>query len=238
MKRLVAVVSHARPGNVQLMEKHGLPDDTEWYVKSGEGHEYRMYGAKRVREVALSDSVTDQREAVLRTAWYEGYEEVVMIDDDLRRLKLLDMKTGEKKVILIPEAISILSAACDEYKVNYAGVGPTDNAYFVKKEVHLDKYVRSALIVVRPSTPPIWYDTEFRVKEDYDFSAQHLAAQGAIARVDTLLASFQYKTNRGGCQLYRNDDVEQEAIARLLHKWPGKIKRNSRRENEVLMRWR
>lgn len=232
------VVSSGRPMNVGKMQTRGLPKNTTWAVKAHEEAEYRTCGATKVLAVEDSTSVTDQRQAVLSYAYDHSFEYVAMIDDDLQRLKVLDIPTGNKHPCAVAVALDYLQRICRSFHVNYAGVGPTDNAYFVKKFIHLDKYVRSAFIVIRMTDPPIMYDTEFRVKEDYDYSAQQLEAFGRIGRVDSLLASFSYKTNRGGCQDYRCSEVEQEAIARLHHKWGSRITTNTRRQDEVFLRWK
>lgn len=235
-KQLVTVVSHLRSENVERMWALGLPTDALWFVRHGERVRYGQAGVKTVGVDGLS--VTDSRQAVLQYAWHHKFDSVVMLDDDLRKLQHFDPAKGVKEPIDIPDALRYMNKVMWENNLTYVGVGPTDNAYFVKKPVHFDKYVRSAFVVVKRTDPAIWYDPRFKVKEDYDFSAQHLERFGRIGRVDAILASFSYKTNGGGCQEYRTREVEQQAIALLLEKWPNAVRLNSRRQDEVLFKWR
>jgi predicted dienelactone hydrolase len=88
------------------------------------------------------------------------------------------------------------------------------------------------MFYAEPSAPR--FDTELKLKEDYDYTAQHIALHGVVARCDFIFASFKHRTNAGGAVAYRTPEVEQESIKRLQDKWGDAIRLNPRRENEIL----
>ena len=81
------------------------------------------------------------------------------------------------------------------------------------------------------------FDKSMRLKEDYDYTLQHLAANGRVARLDWILPEYQHYTNEGGAVAYRSPDEEQKAIAHLKEKWGPVIADNPKRPNEILLKW-
>ena len=75
------------------------------------------------------------------------------------------------------------------------------------------------------------------LKEDYDYTCQHLARYGLVARCDLILAEFAHRSNAGGAVAYRTGERERDMIRHLMKKWPGKFRMNPKRANEVIMRW-
>ena len=82
------------------------------------------------------------------------------------------------------------------------------------------------------------FDERMTLKEDYDFTAQHLAKHGAVARSNRVWVTALHYKNEGGAVADRNDEKEQFNIALLKYKWPGAIaKHPTRGENEVFFAW-
>jgi hypothetical protein len=224
----VTVISAGRPGSVPRMEAFAAGLDPRWYVPAEEMGEYSRAGA---RHVASSRDMNDARNRALDDAagaWN------VQLSDDLHRLQLMT-PVGKRPVSLLA-ALGQLVSMCVRYGAHLGGAAPTDNAYFAKKRLSFDKFIVGDLLVM-DSACPERFDPLAALKSDYDFTLQHLAAYGRVVRWDYLLASFDHKTNRGGCPAYRTEAIEQAAIAHLKAKWPGCIVDNARRANEVLLRW-
>lgn len=228
----VAVVSSGRPGNVPAMEAHLAGLGPTWYVGTDEAGDYRYAGADRVVEAG---GLIDARNAALDAA---GRLPCVQLSDDLRRMGWATGTTRDSVAPLtVAAAVDRLLAAMAEHGAQLAGAAPTDNPYFAKPRVHTSAFIVGDFIVVAASCP-LRFDPALRLKEDYDYTLQHLAAVGRVARLDQLLATFVHRTNRGGAVAYRTPDAEQQAIEYLQAKWPACIRPNPRRPNEVLMRWR
>lgn len=224
----VSVISAGRPAAVARMTEmaEGMP--LRWYVPGHEVGEYRLAGAEAV--VATS-GLCQARNAALddaRPAW------CVQLSDDLRRLNVVT-PLGQRPIRLV-QAISALVSLARRHDARLAGAAPTDNPYFTHRRVSLDKFIVGDLMAVAGDAEPR-FDTALLLKEDYDFTLQHLARYGTVLRWEHLLASFDHKTNRGGAVAYRTHSLEQTAIGRLKAKWPGCIMDNPRRPDEVLLRW-
>jgi hypothetical protein len=58
---------------------------------------------------------------------------------------------------------------------------------------------------------------------------------GSIARCNAVLATFAHRTNKGGACDYRTSELEQTTIKQLKDKWPGMLKDNPKRKDEILL---
>ena len=77
------------------------------------------------------------------------------------------------------------------------------------------------------------------LKEDYDFTAQHLHTYKKVCRVNRLLIWAEHWDNAGGAVTVRNKTTEKRNIKRLRLKWPGVFGNSGRGGGgvEVGMRW-
>lgn len=230
----VAVISSGRPMNVPAIEQRLTGLNPTWYVGELEGGEYRQCGAQRVVEAG---GLIHARNWALDDAFEQG-QTCVQLSDDLKALKRTD---GEHQVeVDLPNALEDLEGLMleDQHQPKLLGLAPTANAFFFnpKKPLHHNAFVVGDFLMVQPSEPR--FDPNLRLKEDYDFTAQHLERYGCALRVGYYLATFAHRTNRGGAVGYRTEELEQEAIAYLKTKWPDVITENKRRANEVLFKWK
>jgi hypothetical protein len=233
----VCVVSSERPGNVPAMEENLGGLSPTWYVPMGQGGDYLYAGATGVREVKWPDStypLVAQRNAALEDSFGEGHP-CVFLDDDLRAVKLAEPGESNTKVeVTVAEAIGMAIAELEARGLKLAGAAPTDNAYFCRRAITLNGFVRDGFTVHLPHDHR--YDEALPLKLDYDMTLQHLHAYGAAVRIDTLLMTFQQRAKKGGCS-YRSPELEEQCIDHLLAKWPGSIKRHAKRDHEVTIVW-
>jgi hypothetical protein len=196
--------------------------------------DYRLAGATDVRPTG---SLMDSRNWALEDAFCQGAD-CLQLSDDLKTLRFTEGKDNKKRTNLsIAQAVHIMAMSMREKDVYLAGVAPTDNAFFYNQPFSSNLFIVGDMMLVRSASTPR-FDTAMTLKEDYDFTCQHIAKYGAVVRCNQILASFQHRTNRGGAVAYRSEIREQENIAYLKRKWPGKIVDNPRRPNEVLMKWK
>lgn len=198
-----------------------------WYVPDDEIATYQAAGAERV---VAGGGLVEARNLALDHAFADGLP-CVQLSDDLKRTSRL-AADGSAERIPLEEAIDILVGSLGSIRL--AGVAPTDNPFFAKNRINPSAFIVGDLFAAAPSDPR--FDPALKLKEDYDYTCQHMQAYGAVARHDYLLASFKHRTNPGGAVAYRTSDLEQEAIAILMAKWPGLVVKNSKRANEVLLR--
>lgn len=227
----VAVVSSGRPANVQAMQE--LVGDATWYVKAtGEVGAYADQGAPSVYG---SGGLCESRNMALAHAWKHGLP-CVQLSDDLKKLRV----TGgvDKTVPLaFPRAVAELLGTMSCVGARLGGCAPTDNAFFFNPErpFSTDRFIVGDFVVIEPCS--ILFDEQLRLKEDYDYTLQHLQRFGKVARRNDILATFAHRSNPGGAVTYRSPAVEQEAIRYLQAKWPGCLRPNPKRPNEVLLSW-
>eukprot|EP00940_MAST-03C_sp_MAST-3C-sp2_P001969 g1969.t1 len=101
-----------------------------------------------------------------------------------------------------------------------------------------DLFIVGDFLVIDPFSMPR-FDEEMTLKEDYDFTAQHLSTYGVVMRSNRVFVKARHYKNAGGAVAVRNDETEQRNISILKRKWPGVFRDHKRRgANEVRMDWR
>lgn len=242
----VYVISAGRPEAVARLAPQLATVDAPvvWVVPTSDVNAYAQAGA-----VILEDpgSLVGARNAALDEAFARGLA-CVQLSDDLKRIKALITcddpgcepcteeamrcapKNGE---LTLAATLAELNWALDSTGLKLAGCSPTDNLYFARAGVSTRKFIVGDLIMVRPTE--LRFDERLRLKEDYDFTLQHWATYGGAARCDYIAPSFAHYTNAGGAVEHRTAELEQETIAYLKAKWPGMIRDNPRRANEILL---
>ena len=229
MEALVAIISARRPNSVEKMSK--FAPNVRWYVAEGETEAYKSAGAVDVVEAG---GLIAARNQAIEDAFAKG-KASVQLSDDLTKLQRANPdKTASD--ITLQEVINEMGKFCTGLSVKLAGAAPVPNMFYFdpEKPFKTHHFIVGDLIYIEPSTPR--FDSSLKLKEDYDFTAQHIQEYGGVARLDFIHAHFKHRTNAGGAVSYRTPEVEQEAILRLQEKWGDAIRPNSRRENEILFR--
>lgn len=234
-----AVISARRPDNVgDLSERFG---PLTWYVPEDEVPYYEQFGAPNIQPVPLVDgkpnNLCESRNAALDDAHERGLP-CLMTEDDFQRVRVKDFDSDDDNSTLdaTPEwASDYLLRALDATPYKFAGVQPTDNPFFSTKPVGLRNYIIGSLIAVEPT--PLRFDEGLMLKEDYDYTCQHIEEYGGALRVGALLPTVRHYDNPGGAVDVRTTRLEQETIAQLMEKWPEAIHEHPSRENEVVLRW-
>lgn len=236
MNIVYAVLSKGRPQNVEKMALHldGIP--ALWFVPEGEGGDYYDRGAM-VAE--CPPGVVPAANLALDRAFAKDSALCIM-SDDLKKIKRLRPGTegmgrdgGKADVIGVREAALSLDNALEEYGMKLAGGMPTGNVGWMKHRVNTRAFIVFDFIVVRPTH--LRFDPNLRTKVDYDFTLQNWQAHGGAVRAEYIAAEVEHYTNDGGVVSIRTDEMEQETIAYLKEKWPGMLRDNPRRKNEVLL---
>lgn len=156
----------------------------------------------------------------------------VQISDDLSSIHIVSGSRRGRKISLL-EAISVLQSTSEKTTANLIGIPPTHNPLFAHPQYVANKFIIGDAFLVKPSKPR--FDTNLRLKEDYDFTAQHIRDKGTV-RVQTMVWSFQHYSNAGGAVEYRNDEEEKKSIKYLMNKWPGQFRLNPKRVNEIIIK--
>jgi len=198
-------------------------------VRNGEKQLYEKHGCKNVFETG---KLIESRNKALDMAFARN-EICVQLSDDLKRVTL-NKNFGEKKEIDLDYAIKELATLF--YKVDNVylmGVPPTSNHFFAKAKVSKNTFCIGDMLFVKPTE--LRFDTQLTLKEDYDYTLQHLDKYGSCFRYQKYLFEFEHYKNKGGAVDYRNEAEEQKNIFILRAKWGDKIRMNPKRKNEILI---
>jgi hypothetical protein len=78
---------------------------------------------------------------------------------------------------------------------------------------------------------PIRFDERLKVKEDYDYSMQHIYKYGGALRFNKFGINVIHLTNKGGCVDYRTKDTELDAYEILRKKYGENVVRKQNNHN-------
>jgi hypothetical protein len=227
----ITCISHNRAEGLQnFFEIVGTADVT-FFVKDQEDYDnYIKAGAK---EVIISGGLMHSRNAALEHCFAEGKICIQLSDDIVKcTLNVFDGKRTHQQVTVLSAIEDVIADfAASPYK--FAGFPPTDNPFFALKEKEYNKFIVGDFIIVKPN--PLRFDENMRLKEDYDYTLQHIKEYKGCVRYGKYLNTFKHYSNKGGAVAYRTSDLEQDTINYLINKWGECIVKNTKRENEILL---
>jgi hypothetical protein len=227
-----AIVSRRRPDNVPKMIEITGVNTIYWYVSRGDLDDYKNAGARLVR---VTGGLVESRNAAIEDAYLTG-RTCVMLDDDLKKIEMI---TGAGKTeITFANMIDEMKNVLDSSGLYLAGISPTNNTFYFdpKKPLSLKHFIIASCIMIKPSEPKLLFDPQFKTKEDYDYTLQHIKTFGGVVRLNYIMPTFGHYTNKGGVVDYRTTELEQQSIRKLKKKWGSIIADNPRRPNEVLIK--
>tara|TARA_R110000782_G_scaffold134280_2_gene226664 strand:- start:2359 stop:3099 length:741 start_codon:yes stop_codon:yes gene_type:complete len=230
MDYIITCISHRRPDNIKkVFETTGTNEIVFVVNDSKDQIQYKALGAKYV---ITGGSLVGNRNAALDYCFKKN-KICVQIDDDLQSVSLNDF-TGKrtKKYTNVITAVNDILYNFIYSDFNFAGAAPTENPFFATKESQENILITAPFTLTKPN--PIRFDEKLLLKEDYDYTLQHIK-QGGCIRYHKYLFNFKRYGNLGGAVSYRTNLLEQETIAYLLSKWKDCIKLNPKRENEILL---
>jgi hypothetical protein len=227
---ILTCISHRRPQNIKKIYETSGTDNIVFFVNDQiDVDDYKVNGAEKIYK---GGNLIGNRNAALDYCFNKN-KICVQIDDDLQTISINDF-TGKrtKKYVTVVQAIKGLLPQFINSKYNYAGAPPTANPFFATKVYQENILITAPFTITKPN--PIRFDTRLKLKEDYDYTLQHIQNTGCI-RYHKYLFDFKRYGNKGGVVSYRTDKLEQKAINYLQGKWGECIKLNPKRQNEILL---
>lgn len=228
----IGIISHNRAANVSDMQRFA-PLAT-WYVKDeADAAAYRVAGAEHI---SVSGGLIASRNRALEDAFARGLW-CLQLSDDLRRMQFV---AARRKVVDIDleQSIAMIREAMARTGAYLGGVAATSSRVFAKPEkpVSTAAFILGDFMLVKST--PLRFDVNLRLKEDYDYTAQHLKNYGRVARCNLLLMTFLHHDNPGGVVDNRTDALEDETIAYLKQKWGRVIVDHPRRPHQIILKVR
>jgi len=169
---------------------------------------------------------------------YYGYgERIVFMCDDVQEIqKLQDGVLVEVKGPELAEFIETAFNQADKFGTKLWGVYPIPNSFYMSNTLSPNTFIIGTFCGVVISD--IRCDKEMPLKEDYDFTIKHILAHKKVLRYNNYCVRAKHYTNKGGAVDYRNDETEGKAIHRLIELYPGIVRPNPRRPNEILLNFK
>lgn len=178
--------------------------------------------------------ITATRNWILDWAQERDESQVVMIDDDLRAagwVKLHAHNAEHQKLSwqeMVAEWERLFEVAEDTgYRIwGLATDGATRSIYPYAPFVWRT-YVTASCMGIRNDTG-IRFDESFPVKEDYELTLRCIKEDGGVVGCRYMYWQNKHWEDEGGCKAYRTQEMEDEAIRRLMEMYPGIIRRVTR----------
>lgn len=198
-------------------------------VKNGEKVLYENNGCKNVFETG---TLMQSRNAALEMAFAEN-KICVQLSDDLKKVTT-NKNFGLKKQIDLDFAIQeLINVFIKVNGVYLMGIPPTANDFFAKNIISKNTFCLGDMLFIKPNG--LRFDTSLTLKEDYDYTLQHLEKYKNCFRYQKYLFEFEHYKNKGGAVDYRTEKEEQKNIMILKSKWGDKVRLNPKRKNEILI---
>lgn len=239
--------------NVEGQIKKGGATST-WYVDRESKKQYQSLGLKTV----VGGKLIPARNKALKAA-RRMKKACVQISDDImhwdyrctkegKRPVKRDMFRGNRtakrathlRVSPVAAARFLLAKLRAHPTAQLAGVFPCSNTGQAcgGPRTTFESFILGDFFVVNRSTCK--FETQMSLKEDYDFTCEHLARHGAVIRCNRMFIDAVHETNVGGACTVRDAQGrrERQNIKVLQRKWPGVFYTNKRRgDGQVVMRW-
>ena len=231
MNYIITCISHKRHKNVEsFLEKVGTTN-VVFFVKDKTDKE--LYLENGAKEVIISGSLMQSRNASLNYCFSKN-KTCIQLSDDLEKIMVNDF-TGKRthQYVCVIDVLDNILYHFNNSEYMFAGFPPTNNPFFALKEIELNKFIVGDFIIIKPNE--LRFDENLRLKEDYDYTLQHIKHYKGCIRYGGYLNSFKHYSNKGGAVDYRCDSLEQETINYLINKWGECIKLNKKRQNEILL---
>lgn len=229
MKIVIAVPSYKRP-KVETLAY--LPSARIYVAES----EYEAY--KKENPDADIVAVEDKYQGNLcrirnRILDLEKGNVVCIIDDDLQKIGYWENKEeiilqGEDEVYAFLYKYTVMAMDLGARLWGVA-VNKDKQVYQEQRPFSTVAYIGGPFMV--HIDPELRFDERFPLKEDYDFSLQHLNMYRKVLRVNKYHYHVRQVEQAGGVADYRTLAAEQEQLKALQKKWGSHIVREDRLES-------
>lgn len=166
------------------------------------------------------------------TKYYPVGTHIVSFDDDVSALWQLE---GGKLVPLVglKQVIQRGFALCKRFGYHMWGIYPTKNAGWMSPEPstnlkfligHMYGSINRKIVLHAP------------LKHDYELSLENAVRDGGVIRLNDVVATTKMgKTGGIGKTVEERQSTYKKVIDYLLKKYPGLVRKNPRREGEILL---
>lgn len=230
--------SYKRP-YVETLEY--LPFCKVW-VDEGEYQAYKEANPEDAQIISVPKGIQGNlcriRNYILDTEFDNGFDVVVIIDDDLKgmyRHTAAGHYGYEKKKIETDQFMDFLqhfSLLCDEFGYKFWGVNCNMDAMGYR---HYTPFSTTSYIggpFQAHLKNELRYDESLPLKEDYDMTLQHMNKYRGALRANMYFYNCKQSEQAGGCATYRNYEREKQQFFALQKKWGERIVKQDKRSKK------
>jgi len=203
-----------------------LPNCKVW-VDGSEFDIYKESNPPGSLVVACSEGVQGNvcrvRNHILDVEFGNGYDVVVIIDDDMKEMGYWE-GLEKHRVENFERFIIRYSVLAQDWGVNLWGVNVNDDKIVYREYTPFSttSYVGSPFQAF-VGDGGLRYDERLPLKEDYDMTLQQVMKFGKVLRVNKYYYDVKQSQQTGGCATYRNLRREKEQFDLLVKKWGSEI---------------
>jgi hypothetical protein len=234
----IVIPTYGRPDLVQektlaLLHSYKIPKQqiTLFVANKKEYESYKKVSEKLYGSIVIGvPGIVNQRNFISR--YYPVGTHIVSFDDDISALWEL---RGTKLVPLesLTQTIRRGFALCKKFGYHLWGIYPTKNALWMCSEPSTNlKFLIGHMHGFINRKIPL----HVAMKEDYEFSLENAVRDGGVIRLNDIAATTKMGAPGGlGMTVVERKEVYSKAIDFLLNKYPGLVRKNPRREGEILL---
>jgi len=235
---LIAVPSKGRAGLTTTNKI--LPNLCTFFIPESEYHQYKDLVKNIVCVPKEVRGITDTRNWILENSddkW------VVFLDDDAKNVgynKLEERKTKKIEIreegFWAEEFLKFFDMTEQlGYKIWGTRTESSPRGTYPYKPFLTRSYVTASCMGIINDGEYL-FDTEFKVKEDYEICLRHIKDKGGILAIRYLHWENEHWVTEGGCKDYRTIDLEKDAIKKLIKLYPNMIASAKRKANEFTIK--
>tara|TARA_R100001594_G_scaffold73796_3_gene108379 strand:+ start:1962 stop:2678 length:717 start_codon:yes stop_codon:yes gene_type:complete len=232
MKYKVYIPSKGRAGKVT---SHHLFLDSHIVCPKDEVKEYKKHHKKVIGVPSEVRGITATRNWILE---YNKDDWHMQVDDDARSFHKYEETelvkfTDPERIDRILETMFLMT---DEIGYKVWGLAMASDYKFYRPFAPFSTQGIVVANLIGIINNPLRFDERLRVKEDYDYSMQHIYKYGGVLRSHKYGIDVIHLTNEGGCVGYRTKDVELNAYETLLKKYGSRVVKFQNNKNFVKMK--
>ena len=227
----IGVVSYKRPHNVKKLHEVLGTDQVTWYVRPEEEKLYQDQGA--ITKSVVYKTLGDKRNKVLQDG---KNQDTIFMDDDIDRFRYAIDKKRELPATFKSVVEEMKYRLNETPNVKLCGVNSIARPFFFDplRPISLTNFCVGTICLVKKGST-ILHDIQFKMKEDYDFTLQHIKQYGSALRLNYVMVLAGHWNNKGGQTEIRTDKLMDKDIKKLQAKWGRSIRLNPKRPHEILL---
>lgn len=238
MKISINCPSYKRP-KVETLEY--LPFVKVW-VDNKEYEEYKKQNKGFEKNIiscpdGIQGNLCRIRNYILDTEFENGYDVVLIIDDDMKGIYYFEEKEGNaynNEIVEKDEFLGFVekySELCDEFGFKFWGLNCNADSLSYRQYSPFSTcaYVGGPFQCFLKND--LRYDERLPLKEDYDMTLQQCNKYRGCLRLNKFHYACKQSKQAGGCATYRNYEREKEQLILLQKKWGKDIVKFDKTEN-------